>query len=350
MYNYKKIILGLFAAAIFMLSSCKMFKDDKESGQDSLKDRIIKNEEIVVGFEPDSPPVYYSDGSKKVGFDYELLQYIVKNKLEGVKIRVVEESYEKLSELLKSGKIDIMAGGRTEEENDGVLYSRSYLTFGYAIVVNKEDGKKYNNIKKLEGKSIGVYDEFAEEWVRTNISGAKVSVIGGEEDESTVESDWMKKLVEGELDAIIYDYPFATNEIDAYGNKLTISASNINGKNLNKYVLGINPENPGSKSFMSMINAAIKEYKETEEYAEAIAKYIPNAGLQDAEVGDVASKSGPSSGHIIKRGETLSKIAREHLGDSDRWEEIFNLNMDILASPEIIYAGQYLKVPSDWKY
>ena len=160
----------------------------------------------------------------------------------------------------------------------------------------------------------------------------------------------MKKLVEGELDAIIYDYPFATNEIDAYGNKLTISASNINGKNLNKYVLGINPENPGSKSFMSMINAAIKEYKETEEYAEAIAKYIPNAGLQDAEVGDVASKSGPSSGHIIKRGETLSKIAREHLGDSDRWEEIFNLNMDILASPEIIYAGQYLKVPSDWKY
>lgn len=347
MYNNKKIILGLFAAVVFMLSSCKMFKDDKESSQDSLKDRIVKNGEIVVGLEPDSPPVYYSEGSKKVGFDYELLEYIVENKLEGVKIRVVEDSYEKLSELLKSGKIDIMAGGRTEEENDGVLYSRSYLTFGYAIVVDKDDAKKFNNINKLEGKSIGVYDEFAEEWVRKNVSGAKVSVIGGEEDESTVESDWMKKLVEGELDAIIYDYPFATNEIDAYGNKLSISASNINGKDLNKYVLGINPDNPGAKSFMSIINGAIKEYKETEAYADAIAKYIPNAGLQDAEV---ASTGGSSSGHIIKKGETLSKIAREHLGDADRWEEVFNLNIDRLASPEIIYAGQYLKVPSDWKY
>ena len=115
-------------------------------------------------------------------------------------------------------------------------------------------------------------------------------------------------------------------------------------------MLGINPDNPGAKSFMSMINAAIKEYKETDEYADAISKYIPNTGLQNAESLDLSSTRGSSSGHVIKRGETLSKIAREHLGDSDRWEEIFNLNIDRLASPEIIYAGQYLKVPSDWKY
>lgn len=346
----KKSCLGLFASCIFILSSCGMFKQDEGSNIESIKDKIVQKDELVVGFEPDSPPIYYLEGSNKVGFDYDLLQYLVDKKLDGVKIRVVEDSYDKLTELLKSGKIDIMAGGRTEEENDGVLYSRSYLSFGYAIIVNKESAKKYNSLKTLSGKSIGVYDEFAEEWVRTNVTSAKVSIIGSDEDESTVESDWMKKLVDGEVDAIIYDYPFATNEIDAYGSKLSISVSNVNGTNLNKYVLGINPDNLGAKSFMSLINSAIKDYKETEEYSDAISKYIPNIGLQSAYPVGKSFSSKSSSGHEIKRGETLSKLAREHLGNPDRWEEVFKLNIDRLASPEIIYPGQYLKVPSDWAY
>jgi nucleoid-associated protein YgaU len=52
-----------------------------------------------------------------------------------------------------------------------------------------------------------------------------------------------------------------------------------------------------------------------------------------------------SSSYIVKAGDTLSKIAREHLGDANASMKIFNANKDQLTDPDKITPGQVLKLP-----
>ena len=49
--------------------------------------------------------------------------------------------------------------------------------------------------------------------------------------------------------------------------------------------------------------------------------------------------------YTVKAGDTLSKIAKEHLGDANAYHEIFNANRDQLSDPDKIKAGQVLKIP-----
>jgi nucleoid-associated protein YgaU len=50
--------------------------------------------------------------------------------------------------------------------------------------------------------------------------------------------------------------------------------------------------------------------------------------------------------HTVASGETLSKLAKEYLGDSKRYMEIFTLNADSLKNPDLIKVGQKLKIPA----
>jgi nucleoid-associated protein YgaU len=49
--------------------------------------------------------------------------------------------------------------------------------------------------------------------------------------------------------------------------------------------------------------------------------------------------------YTVKPGDTLSKIAKEHLGDGNAYMEIFNINKDQLKDPDKIQPGQVLKIP-----
>ena len=49
--------------------------------------------------------------------------------------------------------------------------------------------------------------------------------------------------------------------------------------------------------------------------------------------------------YTVKPGDTLSKIAKEMLGDSRSYMEIFNANRDQVTDPDKIKPGQVLKIP-----
>ena len=49
--------------------------------------------------------------------------------------------------------------------------------------------------------------------------------------------------------------------------------------------------------------------------------------------------------YTVKPGDTLSKIAKQHLGDANAYMEIFNANRDQLSDPDKIKPGQVLKIP-----
>jgi len=47
----------------------------------------------------------------------------------------------------------------------------------------------------------------------------------------------------------------------------------------------------------------------------------------------------------VKSGDSLSKIAKNKLGDASAWKKIFEANSDILKDPNKIFPGQKLKIP-----
>ena len=59
---------------------------------------------------------------------------------------------------------------------------------------------------------------------------------------------------------------------------------------------------------------------------------------------DPAAKASAKS-YTVKAGDTLSKIAKEHLGDANDYMKIFNANKGILTDPDKIKPGQVLTIP-----
>lgn len=49
--------------------------------------------------------------------------------------------------------------------------------------------------------------------------------------------------------------------------------------------------------------------------------------------------------HRVVRGDTLWGIAARYLGNGARWQEIFNLNRGVIRNPNLISAGQVLRIP-----
>ena len=50
--------------------------------------------------------------------------------------------------------------------------------------------------------------------------------------------------------------------------------------------------------------------------------------------------------YTVKAGDTLSAIAKEHLGNANAYMKIFEANRDQLTDPDKIKPGQVLKIPS----
>ena len=66
----------------------------------------------------------------------------------------------------------------------------------------------------------------------------------------------------------------------------------------------------------------------------------PARSTQTATATAVAPKT-----YTVKSGDTLSKIAKEHLGNAADYMKIFNLNKDQLSDPNKINPGQVLRLP-----
>jgi nucleoid-associated protein YgaU len=66
--------------------------------------------------------------------------------------------------------------------------------------------------------------------------------------------------------------------------------------------------------------------------------------------GEASSQAAPQgtakeTTYTVKAGDTLSKIAKEHLGNANAYMDIFNANRDQLSDPDKIRPGQVLKIP-----
>ena len=61
--------------------------------------------------------------------------------------------------------------------------------------------------------------------------------------------------------------------------------------------------------------------------------------------GEAAPPAATERTYTVQSGDTLSKIAKEHLGDANAYMKIFNANKDQLSNPDLIKPGQVLRIP-----
>jgi nucleoid-associated protein YgaU len=97
---------------------------------------------------------------------------------------------------------------------------------------------------------------------------------------------------------------------------------------------------------------SVKTEDEKNEIWNAI-KTIPS--WRDDIVADIEVTGGGGQGggaaaagrtYTVQSGDTLSKIAKEQLGDGNAYMKIFNANKDQLSDPDKIKPGQVLKIPA----
>ena len=77
---------------------------------------------------------------------------------------------------------------------------------------------------------------------------------------------------------------------------------------------------------------------------------IKATGVPTATATSGTSAGSAESTYTVQAGDTLSKIAKEKLGDANAYMEIFNANKGLLTDPNKIKPGQVLKMPQTAKH
>jgi ABC-type amino acid transport substrate-binding protein len=289
--------------------------------------KVRSSKVLRVGMEPDAPPLHFiNENQQEDGFDFQMAARIGKQ-LGTERVKVVEADYADLPALLRKGDIDlIMAGYVPDPDIKGVDWSQGYLDFGLCLIVQEGMMANYRELSDLQGKVIAIYDDpAAEKWVKANIPGATIRKFSGDD-------GWFEAVERGEADALIYDYPFAAVEIKKHPQTVIVKYN----LNKSKYAVGVASNN---YDLVYEVNKALDQIRESDQYASLMKTYL--ASKSEAFMKPVVGRKS----HRVVAGETLSKIARAELGDAERWEEIWNLNTERVANPNLIYPGLVLLLP-----
>ena len=73
----------------------------------------------------------------------------------------------------------------------------------------------------------------------------------------------------------------------------------------------------------------------------------PKADFSDVEGGSSSTASNAATGktYTVKKGDSLSKIAKREYGDAQQWHRIFEANRDTIKDADLIYPGQVIRIP-----
>ena len=81
------------------------------------------------------------------------------------------------------------------------------------------------------------------------------------------------------------------------------------------------------------------------EWKDEVMADIRVTGGESAAAPAAAPAAAAAKTYTVKAGDTLSKIAKEHLGNANAYMKIFEANKDQLTDPDKIRPGQVLHLP-----
>lgn len=115
-------------------------------------------------------------------------------------------------------------------------------------------------------------------------------------------------------------------------------------KEVDKYNLGsenVEVEVVGDKA---VIKGEVKDQSILEKIVLAAGNVI---GIGEVETKVSAPDAKEPVFHTVKKGDTLSAIAKKTLGSANKYPQIFEANKPMLKHPDKIYPGQVLRIPQD---
>jgi ABC-type amino acid transport substrate-binding protein len=294
------------------------------SPQKNVLARIKRTGVLRVGMEEEAPPMNYVANGRRQGFDFQIA-FELAQRLGAKRVEIVEADYDALPGLLGNGTADAIMGGYVADPSiDGVAWSDGYLKFGLCLIVKQ--GSAIKEPKHLAGKKVGIYaDPAAREWLETNVP----SVGKIEEFQYT---GWFKELDQGNVDAIVYDYPFAVEEVKPFP-RLKIVKLNLNES---EYAVGLPAQND---DLLDAVNSSLAAIRESEDFGGWVKQYMKSEAVQAAPLAKGTKV------YVVKAGDTLSRIAQAELGKMGDWPKIWELNKSRVGNPHLIEVGFQLAMP-----
>jgi ABC-type amino acid transport substrate-binding protein len=308
---------------------------------------IVDKGAVRVSVQSPAKPFYYVENGKPQGFNYDFLkvlfaqgEFTQKHPQIAIDTDHPVDTYPDVpAALLKTDnrgnpQVDIAIDGLTFSDEDlpGVVYSIPYVDdFGYALIAPKS--LTLRSIDDINGMTIGILkgDPDVKGYATRQFPKAKFVELSDESING--ERSWINNFIKkGQVDAIIYDYPFGVAEIR--GTDLQFAVSKLPGSDI-KYKIGVRK---GDSQLLENINVAIRKAKALPEYSDLLRKYFTSANL-----GKVKTAEKTETVYVVKAGDTLSKIAAAQLGSNMRFGEIETRNN--LPNPNLIQPGQKLVIP-----
>ncbi|TZE82593.1 basic amino acid ABC transporter substrate-binding protein [Calorimonas adulescens] len=243
-------------------SSDSQSKDN--TGKTSKVDEIKARGELIVGLSADYPPYesheIINGEDKIVGFDIDLAQAIADEL--GVKLHIVDTSFNGLIPMLQANKIDVIISGMTatEERAKSVDFSDIYFS-GKNLVLVKKDSN-IATIDDLKDKLIAVQLGTTQE-AAAQKAGMKTKPIN-------LLTDAVMELKNGKVDAVL------ATEVVA---KKFVS---MNDDIKSVYIKELADEGGGSaaavakgnKDLVEVINKVLKDLKDSGKYDEMVNKWF----------------------------------------------------------------------------
>lgn len=151
----------------------------------------------------------------------------------------------------------------------------------------------------------------------TKLGGAVLDMLKGDEDvdkPETISKERMDELRKANIEKTIADAGIEVNGLDV----------KVNGSDVT-------------------LGGAVNTQEELEKAAIAAGNQH-GIGKVDAQV-SVANPEPEATMYTVVSGDTLSKIAQQHLGSAGQYMKIFEANKPLLSDPNKIYPGQVLRIP-----
>ena len=103
------------------------------------------------------------------------------------------------------------------------------------------------------------------------------------------------------------------------------------------------------EGFDLTVSISLKEYRN---YGTKIMNFLliedEAETVQASEESGTERKGEPENAgsYTVVSGDSLWKIAKQLLGNGNRWQELYDLNRDKISNPNLIRPGQVLTIPS----
>ncbi|MCI5082679.1 MAG: peptidoglycan-binding protein LysM [Saprospiraceae bacterium] len=96
-----------------------------------------------------------------------------------------------------------------------------------------------------------------------------------------------------------------------------------------------------------VVSGEVQEQEEREKIILALGNVAGVSAVDDRIMVNTPQPKPEATFYEVKKGDSLSKIAKAQYGDPMKYKIIFEANQPMLSNPDLIYPGQILRIPPE---